>query len=424
LEEKQRVIEAFAAYSQPAKARVWSEYGMPLVLGRREGPFMWDMDGGPPLINLHTNGGTYNLGHRHPEIIRTVRQALDELDIGNGHLISRPRAELAEMLAGLMPGDLRYTIFGVSGGEAVDLALKVARGHTGRTRIISARGGYHGHTGLAMAAGDPRYRDLFGPQPPGFAQVPFADLASMDAAVDDDTAAVILETIPATLGMPVPPPDYYPQLREMCDRRGALLILDEVQTGFGRTGRLWAFEHFGIVPDVVVLGKGSSGGIYPITATVLREPLIRVFDLEPFAHVSTFGGAEIGCRVMQKVLEISSAPGFLDHVNRLAAVFAEGVDALRRKHPGLLVRLRQLGLFMGLEMADEWSALLVLSSAYRNGLFMVYANNDKRVCQFLPPLNIPLELAREILDRLDRSLAAAGELAGGSAPPPEVSGSR
>jgi len=402
--EKEKVIKAFAEYSQPAKAKMWQEYGMALVLGRREGPYMWDMDDGQPFFNLHTNGGTYNLGHRNPEIIRVVKEALDEIDIGNGHLISKARGELAEMLAGLMPGDLRYTIFGVSGGEAVDLAIKVARGFTKRATIISAVGGYHGHTGLALATGDAKYRDPFGPQPPGFKQVPFADINSLEKAIDGHTAAVILETVPATLGIAVPPPDYYPAVRDLCTRKGILLIMDEVQTGFGRTGKLWAFEHYGIIPDIVVLGKGSSGGIYPITATVLREPLIHIFDDDPFAHVSTFGGSEIGCRVMQKVLEISSAPAFLDHVNSLAKIFSDGAEELRRKHGGIFVRLRQLGLFMGLELADEFSSMMLCATAYRNGLFMVYANNERKVCQCLPPLIISHSEAHEILERLDKSL--------------------
>ncbi|MEW5722257.1 MAG: aminotransferase class III-fold pyridoxal phosphate-dependent enzyme [Thermodesulfobacteriota bacterium] len=303
-----------------------------------------------------------------------------------------------------MPGDLDYTVFGVSGGEAVDLAIKVARGYTGRVKIISARGGYHGHTGLALAAGDEKYRKPFGPPAPGFVQVPFADLEALAGEMDGTTAAVLLETIPATLGMTVPPPEYLPRVRDLCDRTGALLILDEVQTGLGRTGRLWAFEHFGVLPDIVVLGKGLSGGIYPLTATVLRKPLESVFHADPHIHVSTFGGAELGCFTALKVLEICSAPAFLDHVNRLAGFFRRGVDELARKHR-VLEGLRQLGLFMGLKMEDDLCGPLLCAAAYQNGLFLVYANNDKSVCQFLPPLVIREDEAAYVLERLDLALA-------------------
>ena len=132
--------------------------------------------------------------------------------------------------------------------------------------------------------------------------------------------------------MPVPPADYFSEVRRLCDRAGAVLILDEVQTGLGRSGKLWAFEHFNAAPDMVVLGKGLSGGIYPITATVLRTPLESVFHPDPHIHVSTFGGSELGCLVALKVLEISSDPGFLDHVNRMAAFLADGVQDLISRH--------------------------------------------------------------------------------------------
>jgi putrescine aminotransferase len=401
---KKESVEAFRDHVSSGKVAFWQMFNMEFVMGHREGCWMRDLDGEKKLFNLHINGGVYNLGHRNPAVMQTLVEAMQEVDIGNGHMISRARAELAQRIAALMPGDLDYTVFGVSGGEAVDLAIKVARAFTGREKIISARGGYHGHTGLAMAAGDEKYRKPFGHQLPGFIQVPFADAASLEAEIGSDTAAVILETIPATLGMPIPPPDYLHQVRKICDRTGAQLIMDEVQTGFGRTGKLWAFEHFDIVPDIVVLGKGMSGGIYPITATVIRKPLETVFHEDPHIHVSTFGGAELGCRVALQVLEISSAPDFLAHVNHMAEKIRVGVDKLISKHD-LLKHLRQLGLFMGLEMEDEMCGPLLCAAGYQHDLFMVYANNNKKVCQFLPPLIIQDDDVDWVLGRLDRALA-------------------
>jgi len=401
--EKKIVIEQFRNHVSSAKADFWEKVQMPLVLGNREGPWAWDMDGKKRVFNLHTNGGTYNLGHRNPVIIETLVNALVKTDIGNGHLISRARAELGTRLADLMPGDLDYTVFGVGGGEAVDLAFKVARAYTGRGEIVSARGGYHGHTGLAMAAGDEKYRAPFGPRLPGFTQVPFGDAGALEQAMGPDTAGVILETIPATLGMPVPPKGYLKSVREMCDGHGAVLIMDEVQTGLGRTGKLWGFEHFDILPDMVVLGKGLSGGIYPITATVLRTPLEAVFHADPHIHVSTFGGAEPGCAVALKVLEISAAPEFSAHVNQLADQFKTGIARLIEKYD-LLEELRQVGLFMGLKMKTADCGPLLSLAAYQHDLLMVYANNDKSVAQFLPPLNIDAGQADWVIDRLDRAL--------------------
>jgi acetylornithine/succinyldiaminopimelate/putrescine aminotransferase len=410
-EEKQRALDAFSAHVSSGKAAFYRRHGMDFVMGRREGPWLTDMDGGKRLYNLHCNGGVFNLGHRNPELVATLARVLEGEDIGNHHLMSRARAELAALLARLLPERLSYTVFGVSGGEAVDLAIKVARAATGRPTIISARGGYHGHTGLALAAGDDRYRAPFGPAAPGFVQVPFGDLEAMDRAVRGEAAAVLLETVPATLGMVVPSADYLRGVAKLCAERGALLVLDEVQAGLGRSGRLWAFEHFGVAPDILVLGKGLSGGLYPITATVLRSDLEAVFHEDPFVHISTFGGAEPGCRVAQRVLEISSSPDFLVHVNALAAAFREGVSGLIERHRGFLKGLRQLGLLMGLELPDELCGPILTRTAYDHDLLLVYAANDTSVCQLLPPLVMPLEDLPWVLERLDGALRAARRLA-------------
>lgn len=407
---KRKAIQDFRDHVSAGKVAVFQKYGIDLVVGRRQGAYIWDLDGEKRLFNLHCNGGVFNLGHRNSELIDLLKTSLDELDIGNHHLISKCRADLACQIAELMPGDLQYSIFGVSGGEAVDLAFKVARAYSGRATIVSARGGYHGHTGLALAAGDEKYRRPFGPSAPGFIQVPFGDPDALAQTLNTDTAAVILETIPATLGVVIPPAGYFQSVRKLCDDLGILLILDEVQTGLGRTGKLWAFQHFNIIPDIVVLGKGLSGGLYPITATVLRKPLEKVFHADPFIHVSTFGGAEPGCVIARRVLEISSEPDFLNHVGRLADCFAEKVTALQRNHSKLVVGLRQLGLMMGLELKDELCGPLLTKTAYDNDLLMIYANNDPRVCQFLPPLVMELEMVEWIMERLDKALTAVRRL--------------
>jgi putrescine aminotransferase len=159
--------------------------------------------------------------------------------------------------------------------------------------------------------------------------------------VDRDTAAVIFETIPATLGMPLPDDDFFLHARQICSNNGTLLIIDEVQTGLGRTGRLWGIEHFDIVPDIIVIGKGLSGGIYPMSATCYRKDFEAFFHQNPFIHVSTFGGAEVGCPVAMAVLEESSRPEFLENVNELAVIFKEGFEELKTRHPSILTGLRQ-----------------------------------------------------------------------------------
>jgi acetylornithine/succinyldiaminopimelate/putrescine aminotransferase len=413
-------IAWFRKHVSSGKAAFFAQYGMDFVPGRREGIYLWDADGKKRLINCHCNGGVFNLGHRHPVIVETLQRALEELDIGNSHLLSEQRAALARRLADLAPGNLPYTVFAVGGGEAVDFALKLARAHTGRPGLISARGGYHGHTGLALAAGDPAYRDPFGPMPPGFVQVPFGDIDSVAATMDNNTAAVILETIPATLGMPMASPGYFSELRALCNRHGALLIVDEVQSGLGRTGKVWAIEHWAdparvvdnptqagacVEPDILVMGKGLSGGIYPIAATSYREELNAFMHANPFIHVSTFGGAEVGCAVAQAVLELTGDPDFLKQVNDLAERFASGLEQLQERYPETLVRVRQLGLMIGLVFPDETCGPLMTKLMYEEDVLAVYANNDQRVLQLLPPLITNAIEAEEVLGALDRALA-------------------
>jgi putrescine aminotransferase len=419
-QSKEESLSRFGDHVSSGKVAFFAQYGMEFVPGRREGVYLWDVDGDKRLVNCHCNGGVFNLGHRHPAVVETLKQALDELDIGNHHLISEQRAALATRLSELAPGNLPYTVFAVGGGEAIDFALKLARAHTKRPGIISAQGGYHGHTGLALAAGDAQYRTPFGPMPPGFVQVPFGDIEAVASRIGDDTAAVILETIPATLGMPLAAPEYFPDLRALCDRHGALLIVDEVQSGLGRTGKVWAIEHWPdptqpgakIEPDILVAGKGLSGGIYPIAATCYREELNPFLHANPFIHISTFGGAEVGCAVALTVLEIMAEPAFLKRVNELADRLANGFEQLQERYPQTLVQVRQLGLMIGLVFPDETCGPMMTKLLYEEGVLAIYANNDQRVLQFLPPLVMHDLEAEEVLGALDRALATLSRIYG------------
>ncbi|NQV14718.1 aspartate aminotransferase family protein [bacterium] len=407
---KQSIISDFKSHVSAGKVAFYQKYGMDFVMGHREGPWLYDIDGKKRLFNCHSNGGVFNFGHRHGEIVATLKSALDELDIGNHHLMSAERAILAKELANSMPEDLNICIFSVGGGEAVDLALKLALGHTGRRKIISARGGYHGHTGLALSVGDAQYREPFGVSLADKVQIPFNDAPALEAGLDDQVAAVILESIPATLGMAIPKAGYLEQVRSLCDQNGTLLIMDEVQSGLGRTGKLWAFEHAEIVPDMVIIGKGLSGGIYPIAATIIREPLDAIFQKEPFIHISTFGGAELGCRVGQKVLQLTSEETFLKHVRDAGVKIRSGLESLSRKYPKFFTGIRQSGLMIGLELRDEYAGPALTKAAYDQDLLMIYANNDKSICQFLPPLTISDDEIEWVLEHLDKALNSARKL--------------
>lgn len=403
LRKKSQMVGDFAEYISPGKVRSYELLGMTVVPGRREGVRVWDVEG-KSYINCRSSGGVFNLGHAAPEIKAALLAALAEgWDIGDHMLLSAPRAALAKRLAELTPGDLHYTVFGVSGGEAIDLGIKLARAHTKRPGVISALGGYHGHTGFALAAGDEHFKKYFGPLAPGFSQVPFNDLAALEKAVNDQTAAVIFETIPATYGFPMPGDDFYPAARKLCDERGALLIIDEVQAGLGRTGRLWAIEEWGVVPDIMVLGKGLSGSYYPMSATCFRKPLGKFFEENPFIHVSTMGGSEIGCMVTLAVLDRVSDPAFLAHVREMAARFAQGFKRLREKYPKLLTEVRQKGLMIGLKHVEDKYGFLMTSAMAQHGVIALFANNDKSVLQIMPPLIIRAEEVDEVLRALELS---------------------
>jgi acetylornithine/succinyldiaminopimelate/putrescine aminotransferase len=294
-------FDLIASFLSPHKAAAYQALGMDLVQGRREGVRVWDLDG-RDYINLRSSGGVFNFGHHPPFAIEALTGALAEHDMGDWLLPSVRRARGAEALARLLPEPLRYSFFTASGAEAVEVACKLARSITARPGFVCAEHGYHGHVGFSLAMDDPPLSDRFQPLTPGISRIPFGDLEAADRAVGDSTAAVIMETIPATGGYLLPPEGWFAELRRLCDERGALLILDEVQAGLGRTGTLWAFERFGVVPDILVVGKGMSAGVYPIAAACFGPRVEEHFASDPFFHPSSYAGSELGARVIEAVV--------------------------------------------------------------------------------------------------------------------------
>lgn len=390
-------FEHFARHVDPGKARFFEGFGLRIVMGRREGAVFEDLYDNKLYYNCHCNGGVFNLGHRNPEVRQALLEALESLDIGNHHLVSPLRAELARRLAESTDGVLQGAVFTPGGGEAADLAIKLSRGLTGRTGVVSAQGSFHGHTGYAMSAGDRRYRRDFGPDLPGFVQVPFGDLRALEESVGADTACVVLEPIPATLGMLVPEPGYLASVQAICRRSGALLVLDEVQTGLGRTGAFWYFQQEGLRPDMVLVGKGLSGGYYPMAAVMVSDRVLEWMAAHPFSHISSFGGSELGCVAALKVLEIVGRPGFLKRVRELGEYF-------ERELSGLGFKMRRKGMMMGLQFDGEGSGIAAAGRLIANGVFVVYANDDTSCVQFLPPLTASDADAGEIVRRVREAL--------------------
>ena len=393
-------MQAFADHVSRGKVEAFEALGLDIVLGRREGPFFWDAFDDRRFFNCHCNGGIFNLGHRNPAVLAALRTALDrdEIDVGNHHLVSGWKAALASRLAATTGGRCPGVVLSPSGSEAVEVALKTAYATTMRTEVVSVHGAYHGHTALAAMAADARYHEPFRLGLPGFVHVPHDDLGAMDAAIGDDTAAVILETIPATLGMCIPSDGYLAGVQALCRDRGALFVLDEIQTGLGRSGRMWCYEHDAVEPDAVVTGKGLGGGVYPIAATIMTPEMHRFYDDEPFVHVSSYGGSDLGCAVARTVLDLVEAPGFLERVEEVGR-------RLEQELAVLPCEIRRRGLFMGLRWPDEGAGILAAKACIDGGVFAVFANNDTSVMQFLPPLVLTDGEVDELADAVVRSLS-------------------
>jgi acetylornithine/succinyldiaminopimelate/putrescine aminotransferase len=401
---KRAALERNHAYLMPNRVELWTGAGVPLVIGRREGYRFWDLDG-HELQDLHLNGGTYNLGHRHPEMVAALREALETLDVGNHHFPSEARGRLAERLAALTPGELHYTVLTPSGSEANDVAIKSARHATGRRRIVSLEAGYHGASGLSGAAGDDSDAAYFlSDYPDEFVKVPFGDLDAVEQALAaGDVAAVLIEPIPATFGFPIPAEGYLPGLRALCDRHGTLLVADEVQTGLGRTGRLWACESFGVEPDVLITGKGLGAGLYPIGAVVMSRRVGTWLRERGWGYVSTFGGAELGCALALRALETCAAEKTARNVADLSAHLADGLADLRSRHP-FLCDVRQRGLVVGLGFDAPNGGLQMSATLYPLGLWAMFAGFDRRYLQWKVGLLADRAYVDEALGKLETAL--------------------
>ncbi|MFX1529022.1 MAG: aspartate aminotransferase family protein [Promethearchaeota archaeon] len=414
---QKELLKLYTKYVNAPKTRFFKNAGLGLIPGERHGIMLKTLEGARPsdppleLYNCRSSGGVFNLGHCNPTIVTTLKEALDAgLDLGDHQLLSEQRALLGKKLAELMPGDISKTTFGVSGGEAIDCAIKFSRAYTKRKGCISVIGGYHGHTGFALATGDPSFKENFLWNLPGFTQIPFGDVEVMRRAVTKETACVILETIPATAGVLIAPEGYFSEVREICDDTGAMMIIDEVQAGLGRTGHMWAiygglYSNEKVVPDFMVLSKGMSAGIYPLS-TCSYKPFIEkaVFKDDPFIHISTTGGAELGCVVALKMLEIQSDPKFLNHVNKMGIIFGDGLAKIANEYSDLIKEVRGRGLMWGIEFYKEESSLLAMISIIKEGVLLNYCGNKKDTIIIMPPLIVTEDELKEILVRINKGV--------------------
>lgn len=405
---KQEVLDKAKEYWNPNKTQFWIDSGVPLVIDRREEYFIYDMSG-KRLIDAHLNGGTYNVGHRNPEVVQAVTTAMQHFDIGNHHFPSLARTALAEQLVKTAPSGLNKVMYASGGGEAIDIALKTARHATQKRKIVSIIKAYHGHTGLAVGTGDDRFSKLFlADQPEDFPHVPFNDLNAMEEALRNrDVAAVIMETIPATYGFPLPNPGYLEGVKALCEKYDALYIADEVQTGFMRTGELWGISKHAFQPDILVSGKGISGGMYPIAAVLASDAVSGWLNEDGFGHISTFGGAELGCIAAMKTLEVCNRAETRSMVHYLSDYIGNRLREIQGIYPEWFTGIRQHGVIFGLEFNHPQGAKFVMRHLYENGVWAIFSTLDPRVLQYKPGILLKPEVAEEMLDRTEIAIGKA-----------------
>ena len=402
-------MDLMAEYLSAERAKGFRAMGLSVVQGHREGVRISDLEGNE-YINCRSSGGVFNFGHRPAFAIEALRRGLDEFgDMGDWLLPSAVRARGAAALASILPGDLRYSFFTPGGAEAIEVACKLARGVTGRAEFIAAEQGYHGHIGFSLAMDEARDNHWFAPLVPGIAKVPFGDAGAVDRAVTEKTAAVCMETVPATGGYLVPPDDFWPRVRAICDERGALLILDEVQTGLGRTGKMWACDHWGVVPDILVTGKGLSGGVYPIAACCFGERVDAFFAKDPFFHPSSYSGSELGVTVVEAVVDQLSAPGFLEHVGVVTSQLESGLEELCSKFPTVLTGRRGIGLMQALDTPSREICASLMAATILHGVLAIRANNQPETLLIMPPLVITEEDVDDVVAAIGAAASVVGD---------------
>ncbi|MBW3594599.1 MAG: acetylornithine transaminase [Actinobacteria bacterium] len=354
----------------------------PIAIDSGSGCVVYDASG-TPYLDLVAGLAVASVGHCHPRVVAAIAtQAARLIHVSNLYPTA-PQQELARRLAALTGG--MQVFFCNSGAESVECALKLARKHGGSRKraIVAATGGFHGRTfGALSATGQPAKRTAFEPTVPGFRHVEYGDIGALENAVSDDCAAVLLEPIQGEAGVVVPDRDYLVGVRGICDRAGALLILDEVQTGIGRTGRWFAYEHFGVTPDVVCLAKGLGAGL-PIGACLARVEVAASFEVGD--HASTFGGGPVPCAAATAVLDVIQDEGLLDQTTTTGALIKDRLASVAG-----VAEVRGIGLLLGVRLREQRARDVVSAALDRGVLVNDVVPDVVRIC---PPLSLSEEEA-------------------------------
>ncbi len=408
----QEAFDNYRAYINPPLARVMKLSGSPVEVSG-EGCTITDSSG-KTYLDFAGGYGVFTLGHRHPRVVAAVHAQLDRMPMSGRTMFNPLMGRLAKRLAELTPGDLAISFFANSGTEAVEGALKLARAATQRGGIVTTDGAYHGKTlGALSASGRDAFRDPFLPLLEGVRRVPFGDADALANAVDDSVGAVIVEPIQGEGGVNVPPPEYLAAVRTICDARGALFIADEVQTGLGRCGARFACDLAGVVPDVMTLAKGLSGGVIPIGAYVARTSVWNAaYKRQPLVHTSTFGGNELACAAALAALDVLEDEELAGNARERGAELVAAARATAARYPAVIAEVRGAGLLVGVELRSEGYGGSIIPELLKRGVTAAWTLNQQRVIRLEPPLIVSAAQIATAAAAFDAAVGAAYEALG------------
>ena len=402
----EETYENYRAYLNPPLARVMKLSGSPVEV-HASGVTIVDHDG-KQYLDFAGGYGVFTLGHRHPRVIAAVKAQLDAMALSGRTMFNPLMGRLAKRLAALTPGDLQISFFANSGAEAVEAALKLARAATKRAPIVATHGAFHGKTlGALSVSGREAFRAPFEPLLVGVVHVAYGDLAALEEFAAD-AAAIIVEPVQAEGGVNVPPPAYLQGIRALCDRTGALFIADEVQTGLGRCGVLFGCELAGVVPDVMTLAKGLSGGVMPIGATVARAGVWNAaYAHAPLLHTSTFGGNELACAAALAALDVLIDEDLIANARERGAQLLAGARAIAARYPAAIADVRGAGLLVGVELTNEGYGGTIIPELLKRGVTAAWTLNAQRVIRLEPPLIVTAGQVDVALRAFDAAVAHA-----------------
>ncbi len=375
-----------------------------------QGSLMRDLMG-RTFIDCLGGYGIYNMGMCHPKIIAAVEAQLKRMPLSSQELLDPWRGALAELLAGLAPGNLQECFFINNGTDAVEGALKLARLYTKKVGFISAVNGFHGKSmGSLSVMGKHLYRRPFEPLLPHIHFVPFGETKALEqefkklSTVGEDIAGLILEPVQGEAGAIVPPDDYLRRARELCTEHDVLLILDEVQTGFGRTGKIFACEHWNVVPDIMCLGKSIGGGVMPLSAFISNRRIWKVMEENPFIHSSTFGGNPLACAAGIAAINVMLEEKLAEQAAEKGEYVMKHLHEFKDRFPDILRDIHGLGLLIGMDFATNETGYQIAAGLFRRRVLVAGTLISARTIRIEPALNISKRLIDEVLDRLEDCL--------------------